>query len=638
MISEPAFEGKPFRNGLIDDTELFVSNSFVIFGDCHHHASFHVPVSGGSGRGAIVSFSNKLSISTLSFVESSNQTGKVVLESAIPGNAFDMFQPKPTTSRKNQTFPFRFQNVTDNGATLRIACAQSGLVEFVVMIRDDSDLQVDAHIEFDKSGDQRVELNRNVKSEVNLEGKSKSKTEKEAAQFTNASTKGITIHHEKSGGVVIVQMQVRNAANGKLVHRSIIIRTRKPPIAVTPMTLLKSELDGSGDLVFKFLEIGKLRQALKIDSRIGIAIDQANTLKECVDLSAIVEDYTLIVHNEWIRQCMNESGLTNQTVGWDVVILNATATDPEDGYRTVAQLENIAETGIRHHEAIKREKLSNPPLTNKITQEMREGRKPNEQQRRRLRLQSPVKQTPRHSPHQPPQQPSQQRPQQRSEKLSRPHAKVLVHGYCAPSNPFPTSEFTNYIAFHDPSDPASWSNDLFARKIANFTSHLGGCGCIAHSQGGAACLHLKTFYHSCLDSPAVKGRVIQSVGTPYQGTALAGTLAALGQVFGAGCGYNIDLTYFGAQTWLLGIPSWARSQVHYYTTSFKDTQFDCNFAAEFVISNPNDGATEVWADQLPDGGNNMGNTEGWCHIGGMSDPPQYTDPKRNAVMNAHAQY
>ena len=51
----------------------------------------------------------------------------------------------------------------------------------------------------------------------------------------------------------------------------------------------------------------------------------------------------------------------------------------------------------------------------------------------------------------------------------------------------------------------NWSHDLFARKIAYFASvnNIGGCGNIAHSQGGLASLHLYTYYWSCLDYPGV---------------------------------------------------------------------------------------------------------------------------------------
>ena len=62
------------------------------------------------------------------------------------------------------------------------------------------------------------------------------------------------------------------------------------------------------------------------------------------------------------------------------------------------------------------------------------------------------------------------------------------------------------------------------------------------------------------------GRIIQSVGTPYQGTPLAGILAAIGYVFGTGCGRNDNLTYDGAEQWLRGIPMEKRAEVYFYTT------------------------------------------------------------------------
>jgi hypothetical protein len=121
------------------------------------------------------------------------------------------------------------------------------------------------------------------------------------------------------------------------------------------------------------------------------------------------------------------------------------------------------------------------------------------------------------------------------------------------------------------------------------------------------------------------------------GTPLAGNLAILGQIFGAGCGENVDMTYDGAALWLAGIPSWARSRVYYYTTSFlDDIGFDfCSIITDFFLDDPDDGVVERDYAQLP-GANNMGHVEGWCHTTGMDDPPQYQDHGRNAVMNVNA--
>ena len=63
------------------------------------------------------------------------------------------------------------------------------------------------------------------------------------------------------------------------------------------------------------------------------------------------------------------------------------------------------------------------------------------------------------------------------------------------------------------------------------------------------------------------GRVVQSLGTPYRGSPLAGILAYLADLlFGYGCGANENLTYCGAEEWLCGIPLDKRAAVYYYTT------------------------------------------------------------------------
>jgi hypothetical protein len=212
---------------------------------------------------------------------------------------------------------------------------------------------------------------------------------------------------------------------------------------------------------------------------------------------------------------------------------------------------------------------------------------------------------------------------------------MLIHGYCAGGNPFPVSQFSDYAVFHDPNQ--SRTHDQFANLIRNYGAQFPSFGAVAHSQGGAASLHLYTYYWSGLDY-ATGNRLIQTVGTPYQGTALAGNLAVLGQVFGAGCGGNTDLTYSGAASWLAGIPSWARAKVHYSTTSFTDVwyRYDyCSLATDLFLGDPEDGVTERAYGQLP-GGNNRGHKTGWCHTSGMRDPAQTSDSARNADMNANA--
>lgn len=212
---------------------------------------------------------------------------------------------------------------------------------------------------------------------------------------------------------------------------------------------------------------------------------------------------------------------------------------------------------------------------------------------------------------------------------------LLVHGYCS-GDVWPSGHFSNASKFLDLNQ--NRSHDQFARLIQSFGNSWNSFGIVAHSQGGAAALHLYTYYWSGLDN-ASGNRLIQSVGTPYRGTNLAGILASLGSWFGVGCGSNDNLSYSGASAWLAGIPSWARAKVNYYTTSFRSTNWwtndYCNIATDLVLSDPEDGTTEQVYGQLS-GAVNRGHASGQCHTTGMRDPAQYQDASRNATMNSNA--
>ncbi len=203
-------------------------------------------------------------------------------------------------------------------------------------------------------------------------------------------------------------------------------------------------------------------------------------------------------------------------------------------------------------------------------------------------------------------------------------ALMLVHGYCSGGSVWPAADFTQpKLSFLDPN--ANRTHDQFAQLLAQQGGSLTSFGVVGHSQGGPAALHLYTYYTSPLDK-AFGGRRIQSVGSPYQGTPLA-SLGAFA------CGVNNDMTPAGSTAWLAGIPSWARAEVSYWTTS--DAGSACNFLTSLFLTDPEDGTVEKFRGELP-GGNAMGHVTGWCHTTGMSYPAQYTDHARNVQMNAAA--
>jgi len=201
---------------------------------------------------------------------------------------------------------------------------------------------------------------------------------------------------------------------------------------------------------------------------------------------------------------------------------------------------------------------------------------------------------------------------------------ALVHGYCSGGSIWPAAHFSQpKLEFLDPN--ANRTHDQFALLLRQAMAARSSFGVVAHSQGGQAALHLYTFYASGLDT-ALGPRLIQSVGTPYQGT----PLASLG---GFSCGVNSDMTTSGGPMWMSTIPTWAREKVFYWTT--QNSGSACNFLASLVLNDPEDGTTEMMRGQLP-GANSMGHVNGWCHTTGMSNPAQYTDATRNADRNAQA--
>ena len=228
------------------------------------------------------------------------------------------------------------------------------------------------------------------------------------------------------------------------------------------------------------------------------------------------------------------------------------------------------------------------------------------------------------------------RPQQRGNDTTGVGKRLLlVHGYCS-SAVWPAAQFTTASTFLDAKQ--NRSNDAFANLIKTYGATWNSFGIVAHSQGGMASLHLYANYWSGLDN-AVGSRLIQSVGTPYQGTNVAGILAKLGSWFGIACSSNSNLTYSGATAWLAGIPTASRAKVHYHTTSFTLTNWYtndyCQIATDLVLSDPEDGTTEQVKGQLV-GGVNRGHVTGQCHTTNMRDPAQYLNAARNATMNTNA--
>lgn len=222
------------------------------------------------------------------------------------------------------------------------------------------------------------------------------------------------------------------------------------------------------------------------------------------------------------------------------------------------------------------------------------------------------------------------------------HRLVLVHGYCSSDTPFDTEDFTSYSIFLDLE--SNRSNDEFALLLREFGTQFTSFSTAVHSQGGAVALHLYTFYWSAMDNSehlvngklvtSEESRLIQSVGSPYHGSSLAGGLAAIGDLIGFGCGKNTDLTHDGAELWLATIPQASRNQVYYYTSQYKKWSW-CIMLAQAVLKWPNDGTTEKKYSGL-DGGHFVHHAEGQCHSDNMKYEPQCREEPRSKEINAKA--
>jgi len=143
------------------------------------------------------------------------------------------------------------------------------------------------------------------------------------------------------------------------------------------------------------------------------------------------------------------------------------------------------------------------------------------------------------------------------------------------------------------------------------------------------------YYFTGLEYGKGKGQILQTVGTPYLGSGLAGNLAWLGEIFGIACGTTFDMTYDGAKLWLTGITMENRKYVEFYTTMGDWNA--CSWAANMVLTIPNDGTTEIQYANLA-GGVNKGTTKGWCHTEGLNYDPQCYDRSRNQLMNSRSAF
>jgi hypothetical protein len=217
--------------------------------------------------------------------------------------------------------------------------------------------------------------------------------------------------------------------------------------------------------------------------------------------------------------------------------------------------------------------------------------------------------------------------------LSATHRTILLPGYCS-KNQWNLAAFGDQGLAMDTVDDRNLPTATYAAEVVAFLDARGysyasgrSCSLAGHSHGGVAALATYATHWTCLDNNAGSQFRTASLGAPMYGTPLAGNLAALGAIFGAGCGANYDLSYMGATAWAGGVPGWARSSHLAVTTAFEDKwrRYDyCHLASDLLLSDPDDGAVERSRAFFSSHPSNHATYSGLCHIEGMRDPFQVT--------------
>ena len=649
----------------LQDDENFVdttsSRVAQFMGECSSESPFEFHIGGTSGHGvigipAVSTGDTNTIVSSIQFAET-DEGGDINLGDKIQD---DLFAPiknaeAATSMPKFAGVPFRYTGMSSKEmSSVKITCSQSYPLDIIVIVKDKGGEAIEASVTHTRGSDKlQVDLIGGITSKKDLYvehiGNRKQKLhpswEERNLKTVQRSPNSITLRKLTTidaSTFNFVQVVV-NDADGMDVPKTLIVvndenagKFGNRKLQTGAFKVEHASIDGNGDIAFTFSSLNtfdSVGPVVKLDARIGIISECSENPIEIVDMSAMVSsssEPTLVVHGGWFRKAAREHDVQ---CDWEPVVIDATVKDSQARFSLGRQglpIKMVVMNGpdgkeegsrnLRRNDLIHQRKLlmaapSSDEL--EISEEMMQGRKPQHLIRNHAR------------------------------KLAvNIHKQILVHGYCS-GGVFPISHFTanRAISFSDPDSsnptPQSWSTDLFARKIDKFADNnsIHGCGIIAHSQGGLAALHLYKNYWSCLDNPTNSNRMIQSIGSPYQGSAITNA-AAIGQVFGASCAYNYDLTEAGATRWLSSIPTWARQKVTYYTTSFKDNWWSwdyCHIVSDLILDDPEDGAVEKGRGYLS-GGNSAGHKEGQCHTSGMYFMAQYTDLNRNRDMESRGSY
>ncbi len=558
--------------------EIVKSKVAYFIGTCSSTLPFKFPIGGNSGRGSIgFDSTSKVNEDTLSlsFVGKKEKNSDISTMNDKVGNDFFGSIGENKSSLSFHGIPFKYEGITSKDLSMvQLTCPDSkNPMDVIIIVSDNDEEYAQAKIISGIPGSDTIEvelLNSEASSDLAAVPLKKGLTTFAADRGAEAQTFAFENPKPDDGKIQAAKNEcsivqaVLTDSNDQNVPRSLVVCSDEKSSSVRAHRKLLSndnggvnvdsaEIDTNGDIAIDFAslhssfdaESSSSDEIVKFDVRIGINSKCNDETIEVVDMSAMLlaSKPTMIVNGSWFRRA-RELHEIKDSCEWEPVVMDAVVTDPESKYSYLAHLSTPTEvkvmTGVQSHGNAHR-KLSMDELGHRrslltaraslnemnITTEMSVGRKPES-----MYLPSTSSS-------------SESRNLASSPAAKRLCKKILVHGYCS-LGVWPMAHFTDAIEFSDPDTIApvesSWSHNQFALKIDKFANDndIVSCGIIAHSQGGLASLHLKDNYWSCLDNAQDSdleengGRLIQSVGSPYQGTPLAGNLAAIGNVFGVG--------------------------------------------------------------------------------------------------------
>lgn len=654
MLTEPRPEGSPslfdqFARNRVRKGKARVSHFLK---RCSPSNPVEFPLSSGGGKGNVIVIDNDADVLTGITVDGGDAS--LSFESA-QRNAFGAI----TDNAEDGTtgVPFEYSGVGSDGGTAAVFCSDNVLCYIQAKDEFDNDsvsYEIDTEEGVGGGATSRVEVP-NARSGTRLaaeaiqrgggtdaNGRRHLKPSDQVA-IGEATDNRISFDSDgRMNDAVLVQIETKTS-DDRTIRRTVVTPTFAATQAVQDIELESSQINNDGDLELQFNSILPEDSFVLLQTVLQLVCGGATSPE--VSLKAMTKDYKLVLNEGWILTAKEDLGAEDCEV---IKIKEGIALDPEDGYVVVGHLDDsidvALDTSTRRH--LRAKKPSEEQLN--ISVEMKEGRSP-----RVLDFDSSdtdgIFEEHADGSH----RNLQQNPNQPLNFAGYKGARILTHGYCAGgTQPFPEDKFLFNLSFDNLEN--NWSNIFFAELLFNFSevNDLQGCSMVAHSQGGLAALTMKTFFHSCLDSPRLarkavgleNARSIQTVGSPYRGTALQNSLTVIGDLIGIGCGFQEDLSEDGADKWLSTIPLEVRSNIYYYLTADRDVceffldprclQF-CQAGTALLLTEPEDGVVEAIRSQL-EGGNDQGVAFEQCHTGDMNFPDQTKDETRNTEMDFFA--